>query len=215
MSKPGGIGSQDQTVLVVALTGGIASGKTSVSDLFSELGVPVVDTDIIARELVAPGKPLLAEITRAFGEEILDSEGTLRRRRLRELIFSDAEKKHQLEAILHPEIRAEVQRRISTLESAYCILVIPLLAETGGYQNVDRVLVVDVCADVQLERLSRRDQVSGEQATAALAAQASRAARLEIADDIISNSGAESELKAKVEELHRFYLYLGNSGETR
>ncbi len=195
-----------ESVFVVALSGGIASGKTTVSEMFSELGVPVVDTDVIAHELVEPGQPLLASIVSAFGQQLLDVYGRLRRRKLRKLIFSSQVKREQLEALMHPQIAVEVRHRINQLNSAYCILVIPLLAEKGAYPGVNRVLVVDTDVDTQLERLSSRDGVSREQAQAALAAQASREQRLSIADDVIENSEDKADLQAKVKELHETYL---------
>jgi dephospho-CoA kinase len=199
-----------ETTFVVALTGGIASGKTTVSNLFSELGVPIVDTDLIARELVEPGQPLLASIVSAFGHELLDAYGRLKRRKLRAIIFSNSEGREQLDAIMHPQIAAEARDRINQVTSGYCILVIPLLAEKGRYSGVDRILVVDTNIEAQRARLSSRDDVSDEQADAAIAAQASREQRLAIADDVIENSGSKADLKIKVEELHIAYLSYSN-----
>jgi dephospho-CoA kinase len=176
---------KQSTPFVVALTGGIASGKTTVSDLFAELGVSVVA---------------------AFGHELLDAYGRLKRRKLRKLIFSNQEKREQLEAMMHPEIAAEARKRINEVKSGYCILVIPLLAEAGGYAGVDRVLVVDTEVDSQFERLTARDDVSREQAELAINAQASREQRLSIADDVIVNSGNREQLRQKVEALHQEYL---------
>jgi dephospho-CoA kinase len=198
--------SARDTTFVVALTGGIASGKTLVSTLFSELGVPIIDSDLIARELVEPGQPLLASIVSAFGHELLDAYGRLKRRKLRALIFSNTEKREQLDAIMHPQIAAVARDRINQVRSGYCILVIPLLAEKGKYSGVDRILVVDTDIATQLARLSARDEVSDEQAQAAIAAQASREQRLVIADDVIENSGNKADLKLKVEELNNTYL---------
>jgi dephospho-CoA kinase len=198
--------STRDTTFVVALTGGIASGKTLVSTLFSELGVPIIDTDLIARELVEPGQPLLASIVSAFGQELLDAYGRLKRRKLRALIFSNTEKREQLDAIMHPQIAAVARDRINQVRSGYCILVIPLLAEKGKYSGVDRILVVDTDIATQLARLSARDEVSDEQAQAAIAAQASREQRLVIADDVIENTGNKADLKLKVEELNNTYL---------
>ena len=194
------------SVFVIALTGGVASGKTTVSDLFAELGVPVIDTDIIARELVEPGEPLLASIVSAFGHELLDAYGKLQRRKLRKLIFSNQEKREQLEALMHPQIAAEARLRINSVRSGYCLLVIPLLAEKGGYAGVDRILVIDTDEESQLHRLTSRDDVARDQAVAVLEAQASREQRLSIADDVITNSGEVSDLKDKVRSLHQSYL---------
>ncbi len=195
-----------QGVFVVALTGGIASGKTAVSARFEELGVAIIDTDIIARELVEPDQPLLACIVAAFGHELLDTNGRLKRRTLRDLIFANKEKRELLDSLMHPEIASEARRRINVAKSGYCILVIPLLIEKGGYSGVDRVLVVDVSPEVQLERLTARDDVSPLQAEAAIASQAERAARLSIADDLIDNSGPEALLEDAVLGLHQLYL---------
>ena len=195
-----------QAVFVVALTGGIASGKSRVSGLFKELGVTIIDTDIIARELVEPDQPLLASIVSAFGHELLDAYGRLKRRKLRDLIFANKEKRELLESLMHPEIATEARRRINGVESGYCILVIPLLIEKGGYSGVDRVLVVDASPKAQLERLTARDHVSHAQAEAAIASQAERAARLSIADDVIDNSGPEANLEDRVLALHQLYL---------
>ena len=200
--------SADQAAFVVALTGGIASGKSTVSRQFAELGVAIIDTDAIARELVEPGQPLLSSVVAAFGQELLDAYGRLKRRKLRDLIFSNKEKRQQLEAMMHPEIAEEARSQIGAIKSGYCILVIPLLAEKGGFSGVDRVLVVDTDPEIQMQRLESRDDASHAEAQAALSAQATREQRLNFADDIIVNSGPEGELIAKVQEMHRFYLFL-------
>jgi dephospho-CoA kinase len=191
---------------VVAVTGGIASGKTTVSDRFQALGVPVVDTDLIAREVVAPGQPLLADIAERFGQTVIQADGSLDRRALRERIFADAAARKTLEALLHPAILAEARRRIAEQVSDYVIVVIPLLAEGGGHNWVDRVLVVDVPETVQLERLQQRDGVTRSDAEAALAAQASRQERLAIADDVIENCADLATLHRRVDRQHQRYL---------
>ncbi|MDT8449895.1 MAG: dephospho-CoA kinase [Wenzhouxiangellaceae bacterium] len=193
------------TTLVIALTGGIASGKTAVSDAFAALGVPVVDTDRIAREVVAPGSDGLAAVREAFGDAVVDAVGGLDRARLRARIFEDAAARDKLEAILHPRIAAEARRRLAEIEAPYAILVVPLLVESGLFTDADRVLVVDVPEDIQVERLTRRDGMSRAQADAALAAQARRADRLAAADDVIENTGSLDDLKRRVAELDREY----------
>jgi dephospho-CoA kinase len=169
-------------------------------------GVPVVDTDQIARMIVEPGKPALKRIAESFGSEFLDSSGSLDRRKMRGAIFSDPKMKSRLEAILHPLISEEVVSQISSLPGPYCILVIPLYAESSSYDWIDRVLVVDVSEDIQIERVMARDRLGREQADAILRAQASRAERLTLADDVLDNSGSLSDLQLKVEDLHRDYL---------
>ena len=194
----------------VVLTGGIASGKTAVSEGFRQLGIPVIDTDVIARELVQPGMPALTQISAAFGAGYLDSDGRLDRRKMRDAIFSNPQKKSRLEAILHPLIGAEVQGRIEQVDSPYCILVVPLYTESKSYRWVDRVLVVDVGEEVQIQRVMKRDRASREQAEAIHQAQSGRQDRLALADDVIDNSGSFSELQKKVETLHQHYQQLTN-----
>ncbi len=196
----------------VALTGGIASGKSTVADLFAALGVPVIDTDLIAREVVEPGQPALQAVVDAFGPGVLDDQGQLDRRRMRERIFTDPGAKQRLEAILHPAIRREMERQSLAAGGPYQLLVIPLLTEGGRRDHVDRVLLVDVPEEVQVERLTRRDGVSAEQARASLRAQATRAERRAMADDVILNTGRIDELRAKVASLHERYLGLADTG---
>jgi len=205
------ITAQGDHTFTIALTGGIASGKTLISDEFKKLGVPVIDTDVIAHQIVEPGQPALLEIKNTFGPGILDESGRLRRRGLRELIFSDPNERKKLESILHPMIRQEVKTAIEKVNNHYCILVIPLLAERGAYPDVDRVLVVDVKPEIQIVRLMARDNSSREQAEQALASQASREQRLAIADDVISNSGSPKDARPKVARLHRKYIQLASS----
>lgn len=190
----------------MALTGGIGSGKTVVADLFAKLGVPVIDTDIIARELVKPGKPALAEITHAFGREILSAKGELDRAKLARITFSNARMRKQLESILHPRIHAEVRSKLHKLDNTYAIVVIPLLVETGQVETYNRVLVVDCDEATQVQRVRERDHRSDEQINAIMHAQANRAERLTWADDIIENNDSLLELEQKVSRLHQAYL---------
>lgn len=192
----------------VALTGGIASGKTTVANLFAALGVPVIDTDVIARAVVEPGQPALAAVIAAFGRDVLDADGRLDRRRMRERIFSDREAQRRLETILHPAIRSEMERLSREAGGVYQLLVIPLLTEGGRRGHVDRVLLVDVPEAVQVERLISRDGVTHEQAQAALSAQASRAARLAWADDVVANTGRIDDLRTRIVELDALYRRL-------
>ena len=192
----------------VALTGGIASGKSTVADLFAALGVPVIDTDVIAREVVEPGRPALTQVIETFGSEVLGSDGRLNRRRLRERIFADPDAKRRLEAILHPAIRAEMERQSRAADGPYQVLVIPLLTEGKRRDHVDRVLLVDVPEELQIQRLVSRDGVSHEQAQASLNAQATRAERLTMADDVVRNTGRPDDLRDAVAGLHARYLRL-------
>ena len=203
--------SESRRPLVIALTGGIASGKTAVSDRFAARGIPVVDTDRIAREVVAPGTTGLAEVAAAFGKGILDAEGRLDRSALRKRIFGDAEDRERLEAILHPQIERAARAAVDAADGPYVILVVPLLVETGLFDDADRVLVVDVPESIQVERLMARDGVTAEQARDALAAQASRTRRLAVADDVIENVGVEDALDAEVQRLDQAYRDLRNA----
>jgi dephospho-CoA kinase len=192
---------------IVVLTGGIASGKTAAAQGFVAAGAPVFDADIVARELVAPGQPALEEIAAAFGCDLLMPDGELDRRRMRERIFHDETARRRLEAILHPRVRDELQARARDCTAPYCLLAIPLYAESAqAYAWVDRVLVVDVPRAMQLARLMRRDGMTRDYAERMLAAQATRAQRLALADDVIDNTGTLDELMCAVARLHQRYL---------
>jgi dephospho-CoA kinase len=197
---------RDWLVYRVGLTGGIASGKSTVAGMFAALGVPVIDTDVIAREVVAPGTPGLEAIAAAFGPEMLLPDGALDRRLLRSLVFDNPARRQQLEAILHPRILARMEALCATSGGPYQLLVIPLLLESGLASRVDRVLVVDCSEDVQRERLRVRDGESAASADRILAAQLDRQARLEDADDVLVNAGTRDDLERRVLELHAAYL---------
>jgi dephospho-CoA kinase len=198
----------------VGLTGGIASGKSTVARLFEALGVPVIDTDVLARKVVAPGQPLLARIAERFGAEVLAADGSLDRRALRALVFSDPAARGDLEQLTHPAIRALLEQRSAAVGGEYQIHVIPLLVETGGRDRVDRVLVVDCSEPLQIRRLQARDGSTLEQAREILAAQASRAARLAAADDVIENTGDLAPLRDRVATLHLSYRQLARQAPT-
>jgi dephospho-CoA kinase len=189
----------------IGLTGGIASGKSTVAGLFAALGVPVIDTDQIARELVAPGTPLLTRVISHFGAQLLTAAGELDRRALRERVFAHAADRAALEALMHPAIMAELQARAHAAGGAYQIWVIPLLVEHDLVGRVDRVLLVDCAEELQLRRVQVRDGVTLAQARAVLAAQASRRARLAAADDVIVNEGNLERVREQVEILHSRY----------
>ncbi|HHQ4702661.1 TPA: dephospho-CoA kinase [Aeromonas hydrophila] len=192
---------------VVAITGGIGSGKTTVANQFAELGIEVVDADVIAREVVEPGTPALAAITAHFGSAVITPDGQLDRRRLRERVFTDPQAKGWLNALLHPLIRTEMQHQCAAARSPYCLLVVPLLVENRLTALANRVLVIDVDEATQIERTCRRDGVSREQAQAILAAQASRAERLAAADDVLDNqNGTPEAIKSRILALHETYL---------
>ena len=197
---------------VVVLTGGIASGKTAASDAFAALGVPIVDTDRIAREVVEPGSEGLAEVAAAFGAEILTG-GELDRAALRRRIFEDPDARRRLEAIVHPRIAAEARSRLADLDSPYAILVVPLLIESGLFTEADRVLVIDAPESLQLQRLIERDGVTRADAEAALAAQSTRDRRLARADDVIVNTGSLDALRREVERLDARYRRLGSKSD--
>ncbi len=201
-------------MLVVALTGGIGSGKTTVARHLATLGVPIIDADLIARELVQPGSECLAEIVETFGPAVLDSDGSLDRSALRQRVFADPSSRARLEAILHPRIREVMTRRLKALDAPYAVLVIPLLIETGQKELAHRVLVVDAPEAAQIARVRERDGMDGQQVRAILAAQSDRATRLLAADDVIENDGDLDALLRRTEALHRRYLEL-SEGPTR
>ena len=190
----------------VALTGGIASGKSTVANLFTALGITVVDTDLLAREVVAPGTALLREIAEHFGADILDAHGSLDRRKLRERVFADASERQWLEGRTHPAIRALTDERSAAAPGPYSLVAIPLLVETRGQDRFDRVLVVDCEPELQIARLMGRDGVTRETAEKMLSAQVSREARLAVADDVVHNGGDIAALGVQVQRLHRQYV---------
>ncbi len=192
----------------IALTGGIASGKSAVAELFAAEGVPVLDTDQIARDIVEPGRPALAKIVAEFGTEVLDATGRLDRKRMRELVFADPAKRQRLDANTQPAIREELARRASAAGGIYQIHVIPLLVESSRANLYDRVLVVDAPEADQLRRLQQRDGSTAEAAQRILDAQASRAQRLSVADDVIVNTGTLADLQQFVHTLHENYELL-------
>lgn len=191
----------------VILTGGVASGKTAVSDAFARLGVPIVDTDLIAREVVEPGRPALAELARLAGDEIIDASGQLDRRQLRLKIIAEPELRRAVEAVLHPRIEQRSLELIEQAQGPYCLVAVPLFVESGRFRWASRVLVVDVAESVQLERLMARDQMSLSQAQGLLAAQASRQQRLDVATEVIENQGSLADLELAVTRLHQHYLH--------
>lgn len=194
--------------LRIGLTGGIASGKTTVANFFADLGAPVIDTDIIAREVVTVGAPALVEIRHAFGDRVFNDDGTLDRKAMRELVFADSDKRRQLEGILHPRIREATVEQAAAVTFPYMIIVVPLLVESPMKEFFDRILVVDCSEDVQLSRLVSRDADDEEQAQRIIAAQASRDDRLAIADDVVLNESNLDDTRRRVDALHRKYLEL-------
>lgn len=203
-------------MLRVGLTGGIASGKTTVSDQFSQHGVPIIDTDIIAREVVAAGTEGLAQVVAIFGSQVLDGRGELNRRALRSIVFDDSSKLQALENILHPLIKTETVNRLAELTDDYVIIVVPLLVEIGMHNWVDQVLVVDIDPQTQRERLCMRDKINSEQAQAMMDSQLSRAERLAFADDVISNNTNDLEaLRVAVANLDAHYRAIAHKRKNK
>jgi len=199
---------------VIGLTGGIASGKSALGRAFESLGVTVVDADVVAREVVAPG-PVLSRIAERFGQHVLQADGTLDRRTLRELVFADEELRLALEAITHPAIRERLRAQCDAAPGPYVIAAIPLLTEAGGrrvYPWLDRVLLVDAPVSLQRERLMARDGIDAALAERMIAAQASREQRLALADDVVVNDGEPAHLEARARELAAQYLALSQAG---
>lgn len=195
-------------MLIVGLTGGIGSGKSTVANLFAKLGVPIIDTDHIARELSETNKSVAAEIRKKFGAEVVSPSGELDRRKLRDIIFSNDEKRKQLEEILHPLIREEISRTVKTFNYPYCIVVIPLLFEKDPNPLINRILVVDTLENLQISRTRARDNVDDEHVQAIMKSQVKRSHRLEKANDVIVNDKKIEDLRIQVKKLHDYYLAL-------
>ena len=195
-------------MLIIGLTGGIGSGKSAAAEIFAELGVPVIDTDIIAHELTRPGQPAVEEIAARLGRDVLSVNGDLDRDRLRRLVFQDPQKRLQLEQILHPRILDEVDRRIHRLNAPYCIVVIPLLFEKNLQARVDRTLVIDCPESLQRERVLQRPEMDPTQVDAILRSQLTREARRERADDIVTNTTDLDTLRQQIMGLHARYSAL-------
>jgi dephospho-CoA kinase len=197
----------------VGLTGGIGSGKTTVADMFGELGASLIDTDAIAHQLSAPGGRAIAAIRNSFGTEFITEAGAMDRVRMRAHVFAQPPARKQLEAILHPLIRSETARAAQEAKGAYLIFVVPLLVESGNWQSqTARVLVVDCEEEIQIARVMRRNNLTRAEVEAIMAAQASRQARLAAADDVLENNGDAAALMPRVQQLHSQYLALATAG---
>ena len=197
-------------LLRVGLTGGIGSGKTTVKNFFDELGAPTIDADEISHRITKPGQAAFDEVVALFGKESLDETGNLDRKRLRALIFDEPDLKQKLEAIIHPRVRAQIREFTDRVDYPYCIICIPLLLETGAQSTVDRVLVVDAPEELQVARVSRRDNAEERQTRSIIRSQAGREQRLNAAHDIIVNDGNINDLKTQVDNLHERYKLMGS-----
>ncbi len=197
-------------MLVIALTGGIGSGKTAVGAAFARHGAPLIDTDALARDVVQPGQPALQEIVAAFGSACLDATGCLDRAYLRRIVFAAPALRQRLEALLHPRILAALRQRLAAVQAPYCLVAVPLLVETGMDKLFERILVVDVPEELQITRVMARDRVDATHARGMLSQQASRDQRLAVADDVLDNSGDLAGLDTQVAVLHQRYLALAN-----
>lgn len=193
--------------ITIGLTGGIASGKSAASNQFADMGIPVIDADIIAREVVEPKSEGLKQLVTTFGQSILDGE-RLDRSKLRTIVFNDSEKLKQINAILHPLIAKEIMAQVNAVKQHYCIVVIPLLCESSRYDWLDRVLVIDVKKETQISRLLKRDSITLELANKMLDSQCSRNQRLAIANDVLNNEKDLKHLKQGIESLHLLYKSL-------
>lgn len=193
-------------MLVIGLTGGIGSGKSTVAALFAKLGVPIIDADVIAHSLTEPHKPAWEKIKTHFGDPILKADKRLDRQKLRALIFNHPPQRRWLEQLLHPLIKQEIEQALNKLHTLYCIVVIPLLIETGPYPFIKRILVVDTTEEKQIRRLKTRDRSEAPDLQKIIGSQASRKERLAAAQEVIHNTGSLMDLQIQVDHLHQFYL---------
>jgi len=197
-------------MLRIGLTGGIGCGKSTVANLFSQLDVPIIDADIISRNLVQPGQPALAVIRQVFGGKILNVDGSLDRSHLRDIIFADAEAKQKLESILHPLVYQAILAAVGQTISPYCVICIPLLFETKMTRLADRILVIDCPTEIQVMRVRQRDHLSDGQIQAIIGSQVPRDFRIANANDLIENTGTNDKLAEQVKKLHNLYLSISN-----
>ena len=194
---------------IVGLTGGIGSGKTVASDHFATLGVPIIDTDVIARQVVEPNSPVLNQLVHEFGEQILKKSGELDRAELRKIAFSDRQNKKRLDEITHPAIQTEAKNQISIITTPYCILVIPLLKPDSSFTaQLDRILVVTADREIKIARVMKRNQISRDQVIAIMQNQITDEERLDFSDDVIENNETLEHVHTEVTKLHKYYLNL-------
>ncbi|GGC81961.1 dephospho-CoA kinase [Undibacterium terreum] len=205
----------EAAAFTLGLTGGIGSGKTTVANLFADLGASLVDTDLLAHQLTSPSGIAIPDIIRQFGQDFIQQDGAMDRAKMREQVFGHPEEKARLEAILHPLIRSETEKAARAATGSYIIFVVPLLVESGSWKSrVSRVLVVDCPEQTQIQRVMSRNGLSEQQVRAIMAAQVSRETRLQAADDVIANEGDISQISAQVRDLHAKYLKLAESAKT-
>ncbi|OYV18568.1 MAG: dephospho-CoA kinase [Methylococcaceae bacterium NSP1-1] len=197
-------------MLKIGLTGGIGCGKSTVARIFEQLKIPVIDADEIAHQLVAIGQPALAQIQQDFGIRVFKPDGSLDRKKLSEIVFSDPKQKQKLESILHPLVYQFIQAKIKQLNTPYCIICIPLIFETNMTHLVDRILVVDCSVETQIERVRKRDNMAIERIQSIIDSQVSRAFRKAHTNDLIDNSVTDDRLAEEVKKLHNLYLSLSN-----
>lgn len=198
-------------VLTIALTGGIGSGKTSIASIFKSLGVPIIDSDTISKEIILPGKPCFKDIVNEFGEEILTNKGTIDRYKLRDIIFNNDKARIKLENIIHPVVFKNIDTEISLINYPYCLVIIPLLIETKSTERFDRILVIDALESLQFERIVKRDDISPILIKKIIKTQAKRKERLRYANDIIVNNDKIINLNKSINTLHKKYLGLSNN----
>ena len=199
------------SVLTIALTGGIGSGKTSIASIFKSLGVPIIDSDTISKEIILPGKPCFKDIVNEFGEEILTNKGTIDRYKLRDIIFNNDKARIKLENIIHPVVFKNIDTEISLINYPYCLVIIPLLIETKSTERFDRILVIDALESLQFERIVKRDDISPILIKKIIKTQAKRKERLRYANDIIVNNDTIMNLNKSINTLHKKYLGLSNN----
>ena len=198
-------------LLTIALTGGIGSGKTSIASIFKSLGVPIIDSDTISKEIILPGKPCFKDIINEFGKEILTNKGTIDRYKLRDIIFNNDKARIKLENIIHPVVFKNIDTEISLINYPYCLVIIPLLIETKSTERFDRILVIDALESLQFERIVKRDDISPILIKKIIKTQAKRKERLRYANDIIVNNDTIMNLNKSINTLHKKYLGLSNN----